>query len=137
MTPLDVVTEARTWVGVPFYHQGRARTGIDCLGLPVVVASALGLLPPGFVDKSNYGRSPNSREFLDTVERLCTRIEKPELGCLAMFKWPQTKDPAHIAILDGLYMIHSYQRDGVVSRVSYGQPWLRLTYSLYRFPGVA
>ena len=37
----EVVREARTWVGVPFRHQGRSRSGVDCGGIIVVVLREL------------------------------------------------------------------------------------------------
>lgn len=40
MPDADVVAEARTWLGVPWVHQGRSRDGVDCAGLPCKVARA-------------------------------------------------------------------------------------------------
>lgn len=37
----DIVDEARTWLGVPWVHQGRSRDGIDCAGLAQQVAAAV------------------------------------------------------------------------------------------------
>ncbi len=42
----EVQTLARTWIGVPWRHQGRNRSGIDCGGLVVKVGQELGLLGP-------------------------------------------------------------------------------------------
>ena len=40
---LAIVAAARSWLGVPWRHQGRARQGIDCAGLVVLVGRGLGL----------------------------------------------------------------------------------------------
>lgn len=132
----ELVTEARTWEGVRFRHQGRSRSGVDCIGLPVCILRAKGLLPEDFADNACYGRAPNTSEFIDTVRRFCTEIGKPENGCLTVFKWPDAKFPSHAAVIDGVYMIHAYERVGGVVRHGYGQPWIRLTHSVYRLPGV-
>ena len=136
MTAADFVAEVRTWEGVKFRHQGRSRLGVDCIGLAVVTLKAKGYLPTDFVDNACYGRAPNTSEFIDTVKRFCTPIEKPENGCLVVFRWPQAKFPSHAAVLDGPYMIHAYERVGKVVRTTYGQPWLRMTDSVYRLPGI-
>ena len=39
MTRDDVVSEARWWIDVPYRRKGRSPTGVDCLGLLVVVAA--------------------------------------------------------------------------------------------------
>ena len=41
---LEVVCEARTWLGTPFHHQARAKgEACDCAGLVIGVARALGV----------------------------------------------------------------------------------------------
>ena len=57
MIPSRVIDEARGWVGVPFRHQGRDYSGIDCVGLPIVVGQSLGLFDQR-LDIANYGRLP-------------------------------------------------------------------------------
>lgn len=136
MTPQELVEEARTWVDVPFRHQGRSRLGVDCIGAPVCILRAKGALPTDFVDNACYGRAPNTSEFIDTVRRFCTETQTAENGTLAVFRWPGAKYPSHAAIIDGRYMIHAYQRVGKVVRHGYGEPWLRQTHSIYRLPGV-
>jgi cell wall-associated NlpC family hydrolase len=37
----DIVLEARTYIGVPWVHQGRSRDGVDCLGLAILVAQTV------------------------------------------------------------------------------------------------
>lgn len=57
VTRAEIVVEARTWVGVRWQHQGRTRHGIDCVGLPAVVAFDLGLIDT--MPESGYPRRPN------------------------------------------------------------------------------
>lgn len=121
---------------MPFRHQGRSRAGVDCIGLPVCILKTTGALPTDFLDDPTYGRAPNTSEFLDTVRKFCPEVHAVEDGCLIVFKWPAAKFPSHVGIADGRYMVHSYQANGRVVRHGYGQPWLRLTHSLYRLPAV-
>lgn len=137
MTADELVREVRTWEGVKFRHQGRSRLGVDCIGLAVVTLKDKGYLPTDFADNACYGRAPNTSEFIDTVKKFCTQIAAAENGCLVVFKWPQAKYPSHAAVLDGPYMIHAYERSAKVVRTTYGQPWVRMTDSFYRLPGVA
>lgn len=44
MTGQDIVAEARKWLGTPFKAKGRLLGhGLDCVGLPLMVAEGLGL----------------------------------------------------------------------------------------------
>ncbi len=58
---ISIVEEARSWVDVPWRHQGRTRLGIDCAGLVIVVAKALRL---STFDISNYRREPKRDQFI-------------------------------------------------------------------------
>lgn len=142
MTREQLVLEARSWLGVPFRHQGRSRTGVDCIGFAASLLHANGLLPDDLSGNPTYGKAPNTSEFIDTVERYCVWLDKVEDGCLITIAWPQAKYPSHTAIIDGKYMIHSYQNVGRVVRCGYGQPWLRMTRGrahvagIYRLPGI-
>lgn len=136
MTPKEVVVEALKWEGVPFRHQGRSHLGVDCIGFPVCILRAKGHLPTDFKDNPCYGHVPNTSEFLDTVRKFCTPIEKIEDGCLVVVQWYGAKFPSHAGIIDGKYMIHAYERVKRVVRHGYQQPWIRLTHSIYRLPGV-
>jgi cell wall-associated NlpC family hydrolase len=41
--PNAIIAAARSWLGVPWRHQGRTRQGVDCAGLVVLVGRGLGL----------------------------------------------------------------------------------------------
>lgn len=136
MTAADFLEEMNDMIGVKFRHQGRSLLGTDCIGLFVIALRAKGYLPTDFLDNPSYGRVPNSSDFIDTIEKFCTKLTAKENGCLIAFKWPQSKYPSHAAILDGQYMIHAYERNGKVVKHTYGQPWVRMTCGFYRLPGV-
>lgn len=132
MTPDRVIDEARTWLGVPFLHQGRNRRGVDCVGLPIVIGQALGLVPANF-EVANYGRL-SSPELMQRLMQHCTRIASPVPGSLVAIAW--TKTAAHVAICTGENLIHSYQNVGRVVEHGYRGRWVRLTHSAWALPGV-
>jgi len=62
VTPEAIVAEARGWLGVPWRHQGRSRSGIDCVGLVVCVAHALDLSD---YDSTGYSRRAQGQGFVE------------------------------------------------------------------------
>lgn len=133
VTSAQVIDAARTWVGVPFRHQGRARSGIDCLGLPIVVLQQLGVLPPRF-EITNYGRLP-SEALAAGITRYCTPAPKAAIpGTLIAIAW--AKLASHVAICTGPTLIHAYERIGGVVEHGYRSRWLTMTHSAWRLPGV-
>ncbi|MFZ0739057.1 MAG: hypothetical protein WAM96_18315 [Candidatus Acidiferrales bacterium] len=67
--------KAREFLRTPFAHQGRIkRHGIDCVGLPILVASELGLIdtsgsPFTPTMYGNYPRQPSSDIVLEACRR--------------------------------------------------------------------
>lgn len=112
-----IVSEARTWLGVPYQHQARNRAvGVDCAGLVIVVARAVGAVPADF-DISNYSAQPDGT-LLDRCGGLMSRIdiEAVQPGDIVATRFEA--DPCHLGILGdyrhgGLSLIHALRaRDG-------------------------
>jgi cell wall-associated NlpC family hydrolase len=135
MRPASAVIDlARTWVGVPFRHQGRSREGIDCVGLAIVVGRELGLLPADF-DATGYARRPTDGRLLEEIAERCTPAPGPEPASLIVVRW--NRDPHHVAICTGPTLIHALSTVGRVVEHGYRHPWPKLTQSVWRLPGVA
>ena len=132
MSPDRVIAEARTWLNVPFRHQGRDGHGIDCVGLPIVVCQSLGLLDQRF-DVANYGRLP-SGELVTRLQSVCRPLERALPGSLIVIAWSRLA--AHVAICTGETMIHAYERIGRVIEHGYRGRWVRMTHSVWALPGV-
>ncbi len=132
MTPADVIAAARSYLGVPFRHQGRSRTGLDCVGLPIVVGRELGFFDAKF-DVLNYGRLP-SGELMQRVQQHCRRLPVAVPGSMLVVAW--TKSAAHVAICTGETMIHAYESVGRVVEHGYRGRWVRLTHSAWALPVV-
>jgi cell wall-associated NlpC family hydrolase len=127
-----VVAEARSWVGAPYRHQGRARTGVDCVGLPIAIMQELGALPEHF-EITNYGRTPTGELAARLVDH-CIRTDVAVAGTLLVIAW--TKIAAHVAIFTGDSMIHAYESVGRVVEHGYRGRWVRMTHSIWRIPDV-
>lgn len=136
--PSEVIAQARTWIGVPFRHQGRGRLGVDCAGFLVELMKAAGELPRDYEEPPNYGRAP-ARELIEVVRRYCGPAARaPRFpGALVLIRWPRDRQPSHVGLCTGVTLIHCYQREGGVVEHGYRGPWERVTHSLWRLPGVA
>lgn len=94
-----IVAAARGLLGTPYHaHQRTPGIGIDCAGVPIVVARQLGLVDSGF-DINGYSLYPNG-ELLGHCDRNLIRITKAELqpGDVAIVSWGQG-DAQHFGIV--------------------------------------
>jgi cell wall-associated NlpC family hydrolase len=132
VTGQDIVVEARKWLGAPYRHQGRDVRGIDCVGLPIIIARTLGLLPKDF-DTSVYGRLPTS-DIIDRLSSVCAQSTEVKVGSIIVIAW--SKIAAHTAIYTGESMIHAYESVGKVVEHGYRGRWVRMTHSIWLIPGV-
>lgn len=136
VTRAEIVSEARTWLEVPWRHQGRDITGVDCVGLVVMVCRALGISD---YDSTSYGRSPDARQFLGHFTAGgATRINPLEAGDGDLMVFHQSGFPCHCGILSTRfgerYVIHSHmgRRKVVEEHVRPESPVV----ACYRLPGV-
>lgn len=131
----SVVTEARSWVGTPFRHQGRDRKGVDCVGLPIVVLSQLGALTPDF-EISDYSRRPHGGNLERRLVAHCTPLTDYVPGCLVAIQWQRTL--AHVAILtETETLIHALERQGSVVEHGFRGMWrARYAQGAWALPGV-
>ncbi|HWP59522.1 MAG TPA: hypothetical protein VNL14_16640 [Candidatus Acidoferrales bacterium] len=140
--PEEIIAEARTWLEVPWVHQGRSRHGVDCLGLPVNVAHHFRLTDRDYV---TYGYTPNWRLLYKMLDEACIRVKSKDdlrLADVPVF-WMDTglvEEQMHLGIVaDGgnpLSIIHCYRRVGKVCENVFDQYWIDRIDRIYRFKGV-
>ena len=141
MTPESVITEARSWVGVKFRHQGRTREGMDCAGLLLYVARELEL---SSIEPPPYRRVP-ARVGNSTIQATCeTHMRSIDArymgpGDVALFAF--FGRPWHLAIVAPygtaeLSIVHAYEPAGRVVQTRLDEVWRSRMVAAYALPGV-
>jgi len=127
-----ILIEARSWVGTPWHHQGRLKhVGVDCVGLIVGVASALGLT---LEDTTDYQRFPDGVTLAKELGRQLLLTQKPLPGDVMLFR--VSRLPQHVAFCSPLGVIHAHQGVKTVVETSLSQAWRTRLFGVYSFPGV-
>jgi len=133
-----VAAEARTWIGVPWRHLGRARTGVDCVGLVVMICRELGLTD---YDLAAYPREPKGSDFLTHFlvaggARVPFGAERE--GDLVLFR--EQRFPCHVGVLvDGRYgpaIVHAHAARRAVLEEPMAGEWLGKRLAAIAIPGV-
>ncbi|MBR0669976.1 C40 family peptidase [Neoroseomonas soli] len=79
----NFVTAARSFVGVPWRHLGRARTGLDCIGLVLLAAREAGVDLP---DPAPYAREPQGTRLLEGILGHARRVAEAAPGDVLLFR---------------------------------------------------
>lgn len=141
ITADQLVEAAVSLRGVPWRHQGRTRSGVDCIGLVDLACRTAGLNLAehlGITDVTNYGMMPTG-ELLARVKQYCTKIETEVHGCLLFFSFPGDTSPRHFAVYNKSNhgtMIHAIANHEKVVEHGYRGHWLKWTDSKWLLPGV-
>ena len=140
-----IVREARALKGVRFLHQGAdPATGIDCRGLLLCVARALGhTLSQAY--RSNYARRPDAAEFRAALSGELEEIPFDELreGDVVFIRWPREREATHAGIVcQGPHermLIHARSNSNGFSGSVVEEPykrWEKYVTAVFRFKGV-
>lgn len=103
-----IVDEARSFLDVPWVHQGRSRHGIDCAGLLIRTMLQLGL---PVEDMQGYRRTPNGMEFVEHIRRQTVPAPEIKAGSIGIFR--EVSFPCHTGFFSfdengNLHLIHAY-----------------------------
>lgn len=140
----DLVAEARTWLGVRWKHQGRDRSGVDCLGMVQQVAKTC----RGFdVDRTNYPRRGQGAAFLAELRVHLLEIDRADIEPGDLICMPYDGD-LHVALVADyplepekrlLSMIHAHARvqDRKVVEHRLDSVWMSKVSAAFRYPGGA
>lgn len=125
MNGLEFPEIARSYVGVPFCHQGRCReTGLDCIGFLLCVLHDMDWEPlsPATTNVLAYSRFPDGTMLRDYLELETDEVswEGKKQGDMVLMKFK--KEPQHVGVLlnrtDGaISIIHSLFDKGVVEHI--------------------
>ena len=130
-----IVQTSRSFIGVPYRHQGRTRQGLDCLGLIELTALLCGLTQ-SFIAETNYSRQA-SYKLQQGFETYCSKLDKLQHGSIALFTIHGM--PFHCGIIgtdNGLGLIHAYENVGCVREHQLISWWEKKIDSIYGFPKV-
>lgn len=129
MTPADLIRIARTWVGAPWVHQGRAPAGCDCIGLGAGVLAEAGI----DVDYArDYKHRPRNDELLRRMREfgIFDEVREPAPGDILVFTIKG--EPQHIAILtERETIVHALIGHGV-RETAFGDMWRRRLVAVMR-----
>ena len=136
-TGSDIVTCARSQLGVRWRHQGRSRDGRDCIGLVLYVAHTLGLSD---FDTADYDRHAKDETMLLLCKQHLVQIQPWNMraGDVAVFAFDKQR---HIGIITnhvhgGLGLIHAYAINREVVEGRLDEAWRNRIVGSFRFPGV-
>ena len=133
-TKIEIVSEAKSWIGTPFKHQGRIKgIGVDCVGLIVGVAHAFQLTQ---FDYTNYSHTPDG--FL--MQQLLAKhlevipIQEAKAGDIVLMRFEA--QPQHLAILSDYGMIHAYAQVRRCVEHRLDQLWQSRIVNAYSYPNI-
>jgi NlpC/P60 family putative phage cell wall peptidase len=112
-----VVSEARSWLGTPYHHQGMVKgVGVDCAQILIGVFSNVGLCEREVINDypHDWHLHHSDELYLGHIKRFLkptTKAAQP--GDVALFKFGRCISHAAI-VIDWPTVIHSYVRQGVV-----------------------
>jgi NlpC/P60 family putative phage cell wall peptidase len=134
VTRAAFVTEARTWIGTPYQHQGRLKgVACDCLGLLICTAQACGLTT---FDITGYPKRPDGSlkdGLLNHIDVI--RTDQAQAGDVLLFEWDHC--PMHVGILtDETHLIHAFATNRRVVEHIIDDRWRALIAVTYHVPGV-
>lgn len=138
-----IVAYARTWLGVPWVHQGRSRDGVDCGGLLEMIGREFGLAVPS---KADYPRSADGVALRATCETYMRKISPRSIlpGDVVMLRFPRAEYESHLALVvdhpqRGLGLLHALnEKSGKGRVIEHGldATWRARIVAAYALPGV-
>jgi len=93
MSAQAFIKAARGFLGAPWVHQGRTEKGMDCVGLVVLAARAVGMDAPL---EATYGRMQDYRQARRYLGQFCERVGSAVPGDIVIF---QNSQSLHMAIV--------------------------------------
>ncbi len=137
ITRKQVAEMAASYCGTPFLHQGREPgLGLDCAGIPVCAAGALGV---PVEDYREYRGIPNSRVLLERMRRVFDEIDplEADTGDILVRSVGPKNYPRHLGVLTERGVVSVENGGKVVELCPLPAVWRDRTEFAFRIRGVA
>ena len=147
--PENIVSQARTWLGTKYHHQGRLKKsrkgpgGVDCIGLIIGVIDELGMQdgegkPLSLQDETGYAMYPARGRLVTSIEKHLYSMQKEEMQIGDVLLFRMFNEPQHVALLTdyptgGFGIIHCNSSSGKVVEHPLSETWMRMLTHVYRF----
>lgn len=139
---VQVIAEARSYLGVPWRHRGRDRSGIDCVGIIILPFLAAGWVPrhPDDVHNLDYPHRAVNDHVLDTLrgEGDAVPLNALQPGDVAAFLFDGDEFAQHVGLItarrgDGtLYLLHADSEKGSVVEHRLSWEWRKCLVAAFR-----
>lgn len=138
MTSDELISDARSWLGTPWRHQGRTRTGIDCVGLVRQVAAGRGLTK---FDTRDYAAQASDETMLALCREHLTEVSKRDMhpGCVVVMRFSNQRHMGFVGdyVHGGLSLIHATSmHPRKVVEVRFDEVWMSRVMAVFEIPGV-
>ena len=140
----QIIAAARSLIGTPFRHQGRAAQGVlDCAGLVVAVAESIGA---DYIDQQGYSTHPSNGllEAALDAQPCLVRVPLSDMQPADVLLMKFASDPQHLAIYVGFNpvyqdegIVHAYAQSRKVCEHRLTDEWRARIVRVYRFQGAA
>lgn len=140
-----VLQVARSWVGVPYLHQGRTRHGCDCGGLIGGVAIECGVIPSTWWETvfdpihGGYARTPSNGQLEAICDSFMLPADTLQPGDVLLMRFK--REPQHLAFVGdypggGNTLIHALDSVKFVTEHRMDPQWCKRIVACYRMPEV-
>jgi NlpC/P60 family putative phage cell wall peptidase len=146
-TRLQVIAEARSWIGTRCHHHaGLKGVGTDCGGMVRGVGAELGLEPTGWRAAAErfkgYGRRPAGGIVRESLALYADPIPlaSAQPGDILLMQFAHETEPQHVGILTDLNgrpgLIHVYYQARKVAEHGIDETWRRRIVGAYQYRGI-
>lgn len=139
LKPATIIEAVLRWLHTPWVHQGRDRTGLDCIGLLTVLSDELDV---PVLDSKDYARWPDGVELMRWLRKTPAITEVIPMsayreGDLVVFWIRRPGYPQHTGIVGqrGRTLIHTHSGAGKVVQEPFSKFWIKRIAGTFRITG--
>ena len=133
ITPDELIRIARTWLGVPFSHQGRSRAGVDCGGLLICIGRDAGMK---IAEPPVYSASPDPGIFRAHLAAYCDEIATNDRQPGDVIWLSFAGDPRHVGLVTDIGLLHAWAKPAKVVEHLIDATWQRRIRAAWRPRGL-